>query len=83
MRRPPSAAQLQRQVDEFNARNPVGTRVRFWRGVRAGEPSGEGAVTHPAQVMGGVGGAAVVWVEGCSGCVALSHVEAIRPGGAS
>lgn len=80
MRRPPSPAQLQRQVDEFNARNPVGTRVRFWRGVRQGEPSGEGVLAHPAQVMGG---AAVVWIEGCSGCVALSHVEAIQPGGAS
>lgn len=63
----------QREADAWNARHPVGTVVRYWRGLREGEPSGEGAVRHPAQE---VCGTASVWVTGCSGCVAISHVEA-------
>lgn len=81
MRRAPSAAQLQRQVAEWNAQHPVGTRVRYWRGERKGEPSGEGITHSPATVLGGH--TAVAWIEGCSGCVALSHVEAVQHGGAS
>ena len=57
----------------FNAAHPVGTTVRYWRGVREGEPSGTGKTRSEAQVLSGH--TAVIWIEGCSGCIALSHVE--------
>ena len=65
----PTAQQL---ADAWNAAHPVGTLVRYWRGLREGEPSGVGKVRWEAQ---DVCGTASVWIEGCSGCVALSHVE--------
>lgn len=68
------AAKLQREAEAWNVKHPVGTRVRYWRGLREGAPSGEGAVRYAAQV---VCGTASVWVEGCTGCVALSHVEEV------
>ena len=68
-------AKAEREVEVFNTAHPVGTRVRYWRGVRKGAPSGEGTTYHPATVLGGH--TAVAWIEGCSGCVALSHVEAV------
>lgn len=69
------AAKAEREVAAFNTKHPVGTRVRYWRGVREGAPSGEGPTHHPASVLGGH--TAVAWIEGCSGCIALSHVEAV------
>jgi len=69
------AAKAEREVEAWNAKHPTGTRVRYWRGERKGEPSGEGTTYHPATVLGGH--TAVAWIEGCSGCVALSHVEAV------
>jgi hypothetical protein len=68
------ATRAAREVEAFNARVPVGARVRYWRGRREGAPSGEGAVRYPAEE---VGGTASVWIEGCLGSVALSHVEAV------
>lgn len=68
------ATRAAREAEAFNERVPVGARVRYWRGIRQGAPSGEGAVRAPAQE---VCGTASVWIEGCSGCVALSHVEAV------
>lgn len=65
----PTAQQL---ADAWNAAHPVGTLVRYWRGLREGKPSGVGKVRWEAQ---DVCGTASVWIEGCSGCVALSHVE--------
>jgi len=62
-------------VKDWNARYPVGTLVRYWCGERAGEPSGVGRTYQEATVLGGH--TAVVWIEGCSGCVALTHVETI------
>lgn len=58
----------------FNARAPVGTLVRYWRGVRQGPPSGEGTMRHPATVMSDH---ASVWITGCVGSIALSHVEVV------
>jgi len=64
----------ERLVADFNARTPVGTSVRYWTGMREGE--GKVSTTRtPAHVLGGH--TAVVWLEGVSGCVALSHVEPI------
>ncbi|MFA5123023.1 hypothetical protein [Zavarzinia sp.] len=63
----------QLEVENFNLKHPVGTLVRYWRGAREGQPSGEGPTTYAAELMGGHTG--VVWIEGCRGCIALSHVE--------
>jgi hypothetical protein len=57
---------------KWNKYFPIGTRVRYWTGVREG--SGKVSITSTAaEVLGGH--TAVVWIEGCSGCVALSHVQ--------
>jgi hypothetical protein len=61
------------EVEAFNAAWPVGTVVDYWRGAYEGEPSDRGATRTPAQVLSGH--TAVVWIEGCSGCIALSHVR--------
>ena len=75
-------AKAQREADKWNAEHSVGTIVRYWRGVRRYQdskvdepPSGEGRVRHEATV---VCESAVAWIEGCSGCVALTHVEAVK-----
>jgi hypothetical protein len=53
-----------------------GLKVRYWTGVREGE--GKVSFTRTkANVLGDH--TAVLWVEGESGCVALSHVEVERP----
>ena len=67
----PTAQQIS---DKWNNAHPVGTLVRYWRGLREGEPSGVGNVRHPAQ---DVCGTASVWIDGCAGCVAISHVERV------
>ena len=64
------------KVTAFNKANPVGTVVRYWKGLKEGEPSGVGPTTHEASLLGGH--SAVVWIDGCSGCVALSHVEVVK-----
>lgn len=68
---------LQSEVDHFNRVNPVGTMVRYWKMHKHGEPSGTGPTRTPAQVLSGH--TAVVWIENCSGCVAISHVEPVEP----
>lgn len=62
----------QKRCDEFNQKYPVGTRVRYWTGLREGEGR-VGKTRSAAEVLSGH--TAVVWVEGCRGCVALTHVE--------
>ncbi|MFF0823033.1 hypothetical protein ACFYUR_21950 [Micromonospora haikouensis] len=58
----------------FNDANPIGTPVRYWRGVREGD--GRTARTRTeAQLLGGH--TAVVWLQGVAGCIALTHVEPI------
>lgn len=66
---------LQVACDIWNGKHPVGTLVRYWRGVKAGPPSGTGKTRTEASIMGRH--TVVVWIEGCSGCVALTHVEVI------
>ena len=61
----------QKLVDTWNRDCPVGTPVRYWTGVREGE--GKQSKTRSAAKLLG-GHMAVVWIEGVSGCVALSHV---------
>jgi hypothetical protein len=60
----------------FNNANPVGTLVNYWRGARNGfKPSGQGRTENRAMVLSGH--TAVVWITGCSGCIALTHVQVV------
>lgn len=63
----------QQAVATFNDANPVGTMVKYWRMDRRGEPSGIGHTRCEAVLL--AGHTPVVWIDGCSGCIALSHVE--------
>lgn len=60
-------------VEKWNKKHVIGTIVRYWKGVRDGDPSGASATRTEALI---IGGAAVVWVDGEASCIALSHVEA-------
>lgn len=52
-----------------------GQRVRYWKGRMVGPPSGVGFITS----VGLVGNhAPVVWISGCSGCIAQTHLELVR-----
>lgn len=62
---------MQKQCDDFNIRYQVGQSIKFWTGPREGNPTHEGAIRFPAEVMGGH--TPVVWVEGKGG-IALSYV---------
>jgi hypothetical protein len=62
--------------DQWNGMYPFGAYVRYWRGERIGEPSGEGKTRTPAQVRSGH--TPVIWIEGCRGYIALSHIEVIE-----
>lgn len=53
---------------------PLGTLVYYWRGERAGQPSGIGKTRSEVFILCG---GEVVWIEGCSGCIALSHVQVV------
>jgi len=53
-------------------KHQIGDIVNYWRGVKDGEPSGKGAITD----IGEISGTQVVWIKGCRGCVAVSHIEA-------
>ncbi len=68
---------LQSTVDRFNARYPVGTRVRCWKGAGGRhKPSSLTRTVTRASVLSGH--TAVVWVEGETGCIALTDVAPIR-----
>lgn len=51
----------------------IGDKVKYWRDVNRSDPSGTGKITE----IGELCGTAVAWIEGCSGCIALSHLEKI------
>ncbi|WKU07989.1 hypothetical protein [Micromonospora sp. HUAS LYJ1] len=58
----------------FNDEFPVGTPVRYWKGIRDGD--GRTARTRTqAQLLSGH--TAVVWLDGVSGCIALTHIQPI------
>ncbi|WP_232676708.1 DUF1643 domain-containing protein [Nocardioides sp. R-C-SC26] len=65
---PPEAA-----AAEFNAKHPVGTRVRYWPGAR----EGEGIVSTTRTTAWVVGGQPVVSVLGYAGGIALTHIQPI------
>ncbi|MET8985893.1 hypothetical protein ABZW49_10630 [Nonomuraea wenchangensis] len=58
-------------VEQWNATVPVGTPVRYWTGWREGDGKASRTRTS-AHLLGGH--TAVVWVEGESSCIALTHV---------
>lgn len=63
------------QVADWNAAHPVGTLVRYWRGIREGEPSGTGPTRSEAWLLSGH--TPVVLIDGTSGGIALTHVEVV------
>lgn len=63
-------------VAAWNERYPVGTPVHYWRGVRHGEPR-TGTTRTAAQLLGGH--TPVVWIDGTSGAIALTHVQPVVP----
>lgn len=70
----PTAAQLQKQVDAWNAKHPTGTVVSFEEFVGNGETH-RGATTSEASVFGGH--TAIIFLEGKSGFVDLEHCKAV------
>lgn len=67
--------EMSKRVDELTAKYPVGTPCRYWTGAREGEGK-QGTIRSAWAILGGH--TVVVWIEGCSGCVAETHVE-VRP----
>jgi len=59
-------------ADQWNAKFPVGTPVRVWRGVREGP--GDATKTH-SKAFDLPSGHTVVQVEDRAGSIALTHVE--------
>ena len=71
---------MQRQVDVFNRRHPVGTTIVVWPGVVGVGPGAVVQVVAPgARILGGH--TAVVQVTGGHGCIALTHVKRLKTDG--
>ena len=52
----------------------TGTVVDYWKGLKEGDPAGSGKVTVILMQPNNYG-TDVVWIEGCSGCILISHIE--------
>lgn len=65
-----SPAQLQREVDQWNDRVKIGDRVLYSEVLGMTE-SKEYVIATAAELLSGH--TPVVWLEGKSGCVAISH----------
>jgi hypothetical protein len=61
-------------VAAFNRQLPIGTPVRFWRGLREGP--GQFSKTRSVAILLS-GHTPVVWLAGTSGAIALTHVQPI------
>lgn len=61
-------------VNAFNQKNPVGTQVRYWTGMREGDGKLSKTRTKASVLSGHT---AVVWVEDHPACIALSHIRPI------
>ena len=70
--RPPTAAQLQKQVAEFNAKYPVGTPVTYTSVMDMPSTARQTKIWHAAWIMGGH--SVMVRVEGVSGGVCVEHI---------
>jgi hypothetical protein len=65
---------LEKEIERFNKKHPVGTKILYWTGIRQGV--GKESVTNTeARLLGGH--TPVVWVEGHGPCVALTHIEPV------
>lgn len=69
----PTRAQAETAARHFNESHPVGGLVRYWKGLRQGDGT-VGKTRSEAYVTDS--GDAVVFIEGVSGYVALTHVQA-------
>lgn len=58
-------------IDLFNRAYPVGTTVRYWPGVKRGEGTKSRTISKASDMHG----TPVVWIEGCTSCVARTHVD--------
>jgi hypothetical protein len=65
----------QKEVDAFNARVMVGDLIEYSEVIGLGEVHRFKTAT-PAEVLSGH--TAVVWLEGKSGCVAVSHCKPVK-----
>lgn len=68
----------QKEVDAFNARVMVGDLIEYSEVIGMTEPKRFNTATE-AQVLSGH--TAVVWLEGKSGCVAVSHCKPVGVAG--
>ena len=66
---------MQKQVENFNKKNPIGTPVRYWTGMREGDGA-KSKTRTAAQIL--QGHTPVVWVEDHGACIALTHIDPIR-----
>jgi hypothetical protein len=69
MRKAPCPKRLQAEVDQFNAKVPLGGLVDYFE--YEGAPLQRFKTRTEAQILSGH--TAVVWLEGKSGCVCVSH----------
>ncbi|MFN7128243.1 MAG: hypothetical protein ACK4OJ_04185 [Brevundimonas sp.] len=76
MSRPPSLAQRQRAVEDFNARHAIGTLFWAYKGLK-GENPVPCVLRAPAELLGGH--TPVAWLDGVSGCIALTHLDPRQP----
>ena len=51
-----------------------GTLVKYWKGIKSGEPSGTGKI----KAVGEMCGSDVAWIEGCRGAVSTTHIEPVE-----
>lgn len=69
---PPTLKQRQKAVDLFNATHAPGTAFWAYRGARGENPIAC-TLRAPAELLGGH--TPVAWLDGVSGCIALTHLE--------
>ncbi|MNS99114.1 hypothetical protein D3C72_1335050 [compost metagenome] len=79
MSRPPSLAERTRAVETFNARFTVGAQFWAYKGVRGENPIAA-TLRAPAELLGGH--TPVAWLDGVSGCIALTHLDPAADGDA-
>lgn len=72
MTRPPSPAERQRVVTDFNARYTIGDAFWAYKGLRGENPIAC-TLRAPAELLSGH--TPVAWLNGVSGCIALTHLE--------
>ncbi len=53
----------------------IGTLVRYWRGDRAGDPTGQARTRTKVHALST--GAYVLWLHGVPGCISITHVEPV------